>query len=69
MRALAFSVSGSETFATEPVLDRSASHSVSGLETYASWRAPGVGATGSFNQLISAGSKGFTDPHAWSVSG
>ena len=27
MRAVAFSVSGSETYATEPVLDRSASHS------------------------------------------
>ena len=56
MRALAFSVSGSETYATEPVLDRSASHS--GL-----WQvfelicfrvgdqrqleSPGVGTTGS----------------------
>ena len=78
MRARAFSVSGSETYATEPVLDRSASHSglwqvfelicfrVGDLRQLG---APGVGTTGSFIQLIVAGSKGLTDPHAWPVSG
>ena len=41
MRALDWSVSGSETYATKPALDRSASHSR--LWHYASCRAPECG--------------------------
>ena len=68
------------TYATEPVLDRSASHS--GLwqvfELICFWVGdlrqlespwPGVWTNGNFIQLIVAEPQGLTDLHAWPVSG
>ena len=73
MRALAFSVSGLETYTTEPVLDRSASHRSLWqiFELICFWvgdlrqlESPKCGDHRNFIQLIVAGFQGFTDPHA-----
>ena len=78
MRALAFSVSGSETYATEPVLDCSASHSglwqIFELTCFrvgdlCQLESPGMGTTGSVIQLIVAETQGLSDPQAWPVFG
>ena len=61
MRTLDWSVSRSESNATEPVIDCCASDSRP-VTRFGEWT------TGSFIQLIVAGSQGLTDPHARPVS-
>ena len=70
MRAPACSVSGSETYATEPFAIAAPPSVVFGK--YMDLRqleSPGVWTTGNYIQLIAGESKGLTDPHAWPVSG